>query len=71
MTLLSFVDVPQQRPYRRLAGERRRDFREIYDEFIPDSAVTQASRCSQCGVPFCQIHCPLNNNIPDWLALTA
>ncbi len=71
MTLLSFVDVPQQRPYRRLAGERRRDFREIYDEFIPASAVTQASRCSQCGVPFCQIHCPLHNNIPDWLALTA
>ncbi len=71
MTLLSFVDVPQQRPYRRLAEERRRDFREIYDEFIPASAVAQASRCSQCGVPFCQIHCPLHNNIPDWLALTA
>ena len=71
MTLLSFVDVPQQRPYRRLARERRHDFREIYDEFIPESAVTQASRCSQCGVPFCQIHCPLHNNIPDWLALAA
>ena len=31
----------------------------------------QSSRCSQCGVPFCQIHCPLSNNIPDWLKLTA
>ncbi|MEE9348338.1 MAG: NAD(P)-dependent oxidoreductase, partial [Robiginitomaculum sp.] len=31
----------------------------------------QASRCSQCGVPFCQNHCPLENNIPDWLKLTA
>ena len=71
MTLLSFVDVPQQRPYRRLASERRRDFREIYNEFIPARAAMQASRCSQCGVPFCQIHCPLHNNIPDWLALTA
>ena len=31
----------------------------------------QASRCEQCGVPFCQVHCPLHNNIPDWLQLTA
>ena len=31
----------------------------------------QSSRCSQCGVPFCQVHCPLGNNIPDWLKLTA
>ena len=31
----------------------------------------QASRCSQCGVPFCSVHCPLHNNIPDWLKLTA
>ncbi len=34
-------------------------------------AAEQASRCSQCGVPFCQVHCPLSNNIPDWLKLTA
>jgi glutamate synthase (NADPH/NADH) small chain len=36
-----------------------------------DKAKDQSSRCSQCGVPFCQIHCPLRNNIPDWLKLTA
>jgi len=36
-----------------------------------DKAEEQASRCSQCGVPFCQVHCPLHNNIPDWLMLTA
>ena len=36
-----------------------------------DKAAEQASRCSQCGVPFCQTHCPLHNNIPDWLRLTA
>ena len=34
-------------------------------------AEEQASRCSQCGIPFCQVHCPLQNNIPDWLKLTA
>ena len=36
-----------------------------------EKAGEQSSRCSQCGVPFCQIHCPLGNNIPDWLKLTA
>ena len=34
-------------------------------------AAVQSARCSQCGVPFCQVHCPLHNNIPDWLRLTA
>ncbi len=71
MDLLSFTDVPQERPRKRRADVRRNDFREIHDEFIPARAGVQASRCSQCGVPFCQIHCPLHNNIPDWLALTA
>ncbi|MDC1083059.1 NAD(P)-dependent oxidoreductase, partial [Candidatus Pelagibacter sp.] len=47
------------------------DFNEIYNEFIQEKAGEQASRCSQCGVPFCQVHCPLSNNIPDWLKLTA
>ena len=32
---------------------------------------SRPARCSQCGVPFCQVHCPLHNNIPDWLKLTA
>ena len=50
---------------------RKDDFNEIYKEFINDKATEQSSRCSQCGVPFCQVHCPLSNNIPDWLKLTA
>ncbi len=69
--LLRFVDTPQQRAPKRTPVLRRRDFSEIFDEFRPDKAAEQASRCSQCGVPFCQIHCPLHNNIPDWLQLTA
>ncbi|MCH4091089.1 NAD(P)-dependent oxidoreductase [Acetobacter sp.] len=69
--MLSFVSVPQAQPPKRLADERRKDFGEIYNEFSPEQAATQASRCSQCGVPFCSIHCPLGNNIPDWLMLAA
>ena len=58
-------------PAKRSAGTRSGDYREIYAEFAKAKAVEQASRCSQCGVPFCQTHCPLHNNIPDWLRLTA
>ena len=69
--LLKFVELAQRRPPQRPAETRRRDFAEIYDEFAPERAAEQASRCSQCGIPFCQVHCPLHNNIPDWLKLTA
>ena len=66
-----FVTVPQAAPEKRSAAERRRDFREIAEGFDPAGAAAQASRCSQCGIPFCQVHCPLTNAIPDWLKLTA
>jgi glutamate synthase (NADPH/NADH) small chain len=69
--MLKFVNLPQQSPEKRAATSRRADFREIYEEFDPPRARAQSSRCSQCGVPFCQVHCPLSNNIPDWLKLTA
>ncbi len=69
--MLQFVRLEQQTPEKREASARRQDFNEIYASFDPSKASAQASRCSQCGVPFCQVHCPLNNNIPDWLKLTA
>ncbi len=69
--MLKFVKVNQETPVKRKTESRNKDFREIYDQFITDKAKEQSSRCSQCGVPFCQIHCPLQNNIPDWLKLTA
>ncbi len=69
--MLQFVRLEQQTPEKREAASRRLDFNEIYAAFDPTKASAQASRCSQCGVPFCQVHCPLNNNIPDWLKLTA
>ena len=69
--MLKFVDLKQETPEKRSTPKRKGDFKEIYNEFITDKAKEQSSRCSQCGVPFCQIHCPLGNNIPDWLKLTA
>jgi glutamate synthase (NADPH) small chain len=69
--MLQFVHLPQQTPDKRAANARKQDFHEIYQEFDPARAGAQASRCSQCGVPFCQVNCPLQNNIPDWLKLTA
>ena len=69
--MLKFVKIGQQTPPKRDVLDRKEDFKEIYKEFINEKAKEQSSRCSQCGVPFCQIHCPLSNNIPDWLKLTA
>ena len=69
--MLKFVKIGQQTPPKRKVDKRKEDFNEIYDEFITQGAQEQSSRCSQCGVPFCQVHCPLSNNIPDWLKLTA
>ena len=69
--MLKFVNLGQQTPPKRKIDERKEDFKEIYKEFISSRAKEQSSRCSQCGVPFCQVHCPLSNNIPDWLKLTA
>ena len=69
--MLKFVKIGQQPPPKRQTNNRKEDFDEIYEEYINQKATEQSSRCSQCGVPFCQIHCPLSNNIPDWLKLTA
>ena len=69
--MLQFVRLSQKTPEKREPTIRREDFDEIYARFDPARAAEQASRCSQCGVPFCSVHCPLQQNIPDWLKLTA
>ena len=69
--MLKFIKIGQQNPPKRDVSKRKSDFNEIYKDFIYEKASEQSSRCSQCGVPFCQVHCPLSNNIPDWLKLTA
>ena len=69
--MLEFISIDRKTPEKRNAGDRREDFKEIYRGFSHEQAEIQASRCSQCGIPFCQVHCPLHNNIPDWLMLAA
>lgn len=69
--MLKFVKIDRDMPEKRGAAQRKEDFNEIYAEFADAKAKEQSSRCSQCGVPYCQAHCPLHNNIPDWLRLTA
>ncbi|ADM10339.1 glutamate synthase, small subunit [Parvularcula bermudensis HTCC2503] len=69
--MLRFIDTPRQTPEKRAAELRREDFEEVYSGFKERQAEAQASRCSQCGVPFCSSGCPLGNHIPDWLRLAA
>lgn len=69
--LLAFTDTPQQYPAVEAPEARAQQFQEIYKAFTSREAAIQASRCSQCGVPFCSMHCPLGNNIPDWLKFLA
>jgi len=69
--MLKFVTREKSMPAKRAADARLGDFQEIYDEFSTDKAAEQAGRCSQCGIPYCQVHCPVQNNIPDWLNLAA
>jgi glutamate synthase (NADPH/NADH) small chain len=69
--MLKFTSVGRDMPEKRTPDLRKQDFDEIYAEYADAKAREQSSRCSQCGVPYCQTHCPLHNNIPDWLRLTA
>ena len=53
-------------PVRRPVPLRLLDWNEVYEEFSPDTLKTQASRCMDCGIPFCHNGCPLGNLIPEW-----
>lgn len=68
---LLFIDVPRQDPNKKPARERVVEFGEIYGQFNPQSAATQAGRCLHCGNPYCEWKCPVHNYIPNWLQLIA
>ena len=69
--MLKFTEIALENPTKESSNNRRKHFNEIYSKYSQDKAREQAARCSQCGIPFCQVHCPLHNNIPDWLQLAA
>ncbi|MGC9224211.1 MAG: glutamate synthase subunit beta [Terracidiphilus sp.] len=61
-----FLEIPREQPTRRKAGERIKDWFEIYEPFPEEKQREQGARCMDCGVPFCHTGCPVNNLIPDW-----
>ena len=69
--MLKFTEISLENPKKESSIKRKKHFKEIYSKYAREKVKEQAARCSQCGVPFCQVHCPLHNNIPDWLQLTA
>jgi len=61
-----FLKYERALPLTRKVAERIQDYKEIYHPTSPDTIKTQASRCMDCGVPFCHNGCPLGNLIPDF-----
>jgi len=61
-----FMKWERQTPTRRPVPVRLRDWREVYEPFPRETLQTQAGRCMDCGIPFCNNGCPLGNLIPDW-----
>ena len=61
-----FIEIARVTPERRPVSERIQDWKEVYKDFPEDKLKGQASRCMDCGVPFCHQGCPLGNIIPDW-----
>jgi glutamate synthase (NADPH/NADH) small chain len=61
-----FMKHDRQLPSRREVPVRLRDWKEVYEDFPIAKVREQASRCMDCGIPFCNNGCPLGNLIPDW-----
>ena len=61
-----FLQYGRRTPTRRPIPVRVHDWHEVYEPFSTDALQTQASRCMDCGIPFCNNGCPLGNLIPDW-----
>lgn len=66
----AFFQLPRVTPQRRPVAVRLRDWREVYEAQTDDEVREQASRCMDCGIPFCHHGCPLGNLIPEWNDLT-
>ena len=65
-----FLKHDRALPTRRPVDVRIRDWKEVYEDFPAEQARAQATRCMDCGIPFCHNGCPLGNLIPEWNDLT-
>ena len=61
-----FMKFDREMPKSRDTKERIKDYKEVYTPLDKEKVKQQASRCMDCGVPFCHNGCPLGNNIPDF-----
>ena len=61
-----FLQWKRELPTRRPVPVRLLDWKEVYEPFPAEHLQTQAGRCMDCGIPFCNNGCPLGNLIPDW-----
>lgn len=68
---LTFLQLARETPTKRIADERKIDFKEIYDDSDDTQLANQSSRCLDCGNPYCEWKCPLHNYIPNWLSLVS
>lgn len=71
MNVFQFVDLPRLEPEKAPAQQRKKEWNEIYSQYVPENAAAQAERCIACGNPYCEWECPVHNYIPNWLKLIA
>jgi glutamate synthase (NADPH) small chain len=64
-----FIQIARHDPAKKAAELRVKEYREIYAQFNATGAAEQASRCLECGNPYCEWKCPVHNYIPNWLKL--
>jgi glutamate synthase (NADPH/NADH) small chain len=69
--VLHFLEVGRYDPEKEPADIRVKEFKEVYGQYDPESAASQADRCLHCGNPYCEWKCPVHNYIPNWLKLIA
>ena len=61
-----FIDIKRHEPGSKTPGERIRFYKEFEIPLVESELSKQGARCMDCGIPFCQTGCPVNNIIPDW-----
>jgi glutamate synthase (NADPH/NADH) small chain len=64
--ITGFLEIARQEEVAEAPGGRTRHWREFVAHLEPAQAVLQGARCMDCGIPFCNSGCPVNNIIPDF-----